>query len=162
MSRQYKCYGSCNQKYEKEKLVNHNNKNYCNECYKETLKNQNDMKTLYNLIKTHYQITFPTSMHLAQIKQAKSKGYSYEDMVITMNYCINNLNMKFNPKMGFGWVTNKIEEAKAYFIEENERKSQVTDVYDENLFKVDKVKVTSIKIENTYKESKKVKWEDIL
>ena len=160
--REYKCYGTCGEKYEKQLLTNHNGKNYCSKCLEEMFVNKENMQTLYNLIKRHYNVTFPTSMHLSQIKNCKNQGYNYEDMIIAFNYCIDVLHTKLNPKMGFGWISSKIEEAKEHNREENERKSQVSDVYDDQLFKVESVKVAKIDITNTYKEEKKIKWEDIL
>ena len=162
MARLLKCYGSCNEKHEKQFLINHNGRNYCKKCYEEVVKSQEDMKTLYSLIKRHYNVTFPTSMHLSQIKRAKDNGYSYEDLIKAMNYCVDKLNMKFNPKMGFGWVTNKIEEAKEYYKQEYERQNQVNNIFDSSLFKVESVKIKKIDKTNTYRESKKIKWEDIL
>ena len=42
MSRLLKCYGYCNEKYEKENLINHNGKNYCKPCLDKFLKEQRD------------------------------------------------------------------------------------------------------------------------
>ena len=62
MSRKYKCYGTCGEKYENDLMVIHSNKRYCKSCYEQKIRDEEDRKTLYNLIRKSYNVTFPTSI----------------------------------------------------------------------------------------------------
>lgn len=160
--RKLKCYGYCGQKYEKSELLVYSNKNYCKSCYEKTIKENDDRVTLYNLIKSSYNVIFPTSMHLAQIKRCKDNGYSYEDMILGLRYCLDVLRLKFNPKMGFGYVVNNIEAAKVYFEEMSKRQISNDNIFEESILSQKVVKVAKIDMTNTFKESKKIKLEDII
>lgn len=160
--RQLKCYGSCGKKYPIEELKKYSNKNYCEKCYDEVVKINDDRVALYNMIKTHYNVTFPTSLHLGQIKRLKDKGYSYEDMTKGLTYCVNKLNMKFESQMGFGWVSNNIEEALKYYKEIEVKNNNIFETINEKTFESQKVVIRKPNETNSFKESKIIKLEDIL
>lgn len=160
--RKLKCYGYCGEKYEKSELLVYSNKNYCKSCYEKVIKENDDRVTLYNLIKSNYNVVFPTSMHLAQIKRCKDMGYTYYDMILGLRYCIDVLKLKFNPKMGFGYVTNNIEHAKLHYKEMSKRQISNDNIFEEDILTQKVVKVAKIDMTNTFKESKKIKLEDII
>lgn len=160
--RKYKCYGTCNEKFEKEHLFVYSNKNYCKNCYDKVVKNNEDRVALYCLIKNSYGVTFPTSMHLAQIKRLKDQGYTYEDMILGMTYCINVLKMKFNPKMGFGYIANNIEQAKMHYEDVKRKSDNIFETFDNKNFESKKVVVAKIDNSNALRESKIINLEDIL
>lgn len=159
--RKCKCYGNCGEKYLKKDLTQYSNKNYCHSCYEKVVKENEDRVTLYNMIKDNYKVTFPTLMHLAQIKRCKEEGYSYEDMIKAMNYCISILKLSFGPNMGFGWISNHMEEAKEFYRKEAERTKSMFENYN-NTTEDKKVLINKIDNTNTFKESKMIRLEDIL
>ena len=165
--RKYKCYGTCGEKYTKDNLIIHSNKNYCKQCYEKVTKDNDDRVILYNLIKKHYNVTFPTSMHLAQIKKVKENGYTYEDMILGLRYCIDVLRLKLNGKMGFGYVSNNIEAAKQYYKEQEQKAAIVENIFADNIFTdtfttSTVVKVAKLDNTNTLRQSKMINLEDIL
>ena len=66
--REYKCYGTCGKKYQKEFLVKVSSKNYCKTCASEIEKQKKDREVLYKTIQTVFNIPFPNGMMLKQIK----------------------------------------------------------------------------------------------
>lgn len=160
--RKYKCYGTCGEKYLKEEMLVHSNKKYCKKCYEEVIKETEDRQNLYNLIKMHYGVTFPTKMHLAQIKNEKNKGYSYYDMILAINYCVNVLHMRFNPKMGFGYVSNKLEDAKIYYHKQEIQKMKALELYNDKVVEEHRVIVEKLDNTNKLKAEKTIGLEDIL
>ena len=162
MARLYKCYGTCGNKYEKTELVVHSNKNYCKQCYEKMIREVESRQTLYNLIKTHYGVTFPTSMHLAQIKKVKELNYTYDDMILGLRYCVDVLHLKFRPNMGFGYVSNNIEAAKMHYKELEEKQQHNDNIFSDNILQHKTVKVAKIDNTNNLKKSKFINLEDIL
>ncbi len=72
--RLYKCYGSCEQKYTKDQLIEHvKGKRYCEKCLNELIREQKDREELYQTIQTLYNVNFPTGMMLKQISQYKDE-----------------------------------------------------------------------------------------
>lgn len=159
--RLYKCYGKCSEKYEKDKLILHNGKNYCHSCYHQMISENDSRVALYNLIKVHYGVKFPTSMHLAQIKKMK-ESYTYDDMIIGLNYCVNVLKFRFNPNHGLGYVTNNIEAALYNHKEQKERDKKNNNMFLNSTITHEKVQVASIDETNQLKKSKLINLEDIL
>lgn len=157
--RKYKCYGSCGEKYDKTMLAIHAGKNYCQSCYLELIEEKSNMEVLYNLIRRIYSVTFPTAMHLGQIKRLKGQGYKYRDLVLAANYYIKNGGKRLNANMGFGYISNCIEVAL-------HEVKKTNDINEKNMFeKVDDnitIISTKVEIENKYKKSKIINLEDIL
>lgn len=162
MARLYKCYGSCGEKYEQTSMIVHSNKRYCKTCLEKKIQDEEDRNELYSLIRFHYGVTFPTSLHLAQIKRCKDNGYSYNDMVIGMKFCLDVLHMKFTPSMGFGYVTNNIEAAKEHYKKQKEKQISNDNIFSDNIFESAKIVVTKPDNRNLFKESKMINLEDIL
>lgn len=123
MARLLKCYGTCGDKYEKEKLVKDGGKNYCDKCYKQKHIDKRERNNLYETIRALYNITHPTGMMLKQIKQFRyDYDYSYEDMRYTLMYCKNHKpNIKFQHKYGVSIIPYIIEEAKDNRLKEAEQ-----------------------------------------
>lgn len=161
--RKLKCYGKCNEKYEKDYLTKFGGKNYCKECYKIVCKDNDDRVTLYNMIKTYYRVTFPTGLHLRQIKNQIDNGYSYEDIIKAFNYTLKVKRItNFSPNMGLGWVTNNMEAGIKFYKDEQKRNINIFQTYDEKSKEVAEIKVAKLDNTNKYKESKIIKLEDIL
>lgn len=161
--RKLKCYGKCNEKYEKDKLKVFRGKNYCEKCYEKVVKDNDDRVVLYNMIKTYYGVTFPTGMHLRQIKNQLNLGYTYGDLIKAFNYTLKIKKMtQFNQTMGLGWITNNIEAALKFYKDEEKRAVNIFETYDENSNVETKVKVAKLDNTNKYKESKIISLEDIL
>ena len=161
MARKYKCYGTCGEKYDKEDLILHSNKNYCKACYEKTIKDSDDRIILYNLIKTHYGVAFPTSMHLAQIKKVK-ENYTYEDMILGLRYCVEVLKLKLKPNMGFGYVSNNIENAKLHYKEMSRKQTQNDNIFSDNMLIEEKVKISKLDNTNMFRKSKIINLEDLI
>lgn len=162
MSRKYKCYGTCGEKHSNEEMIIHSNKRYCKICYENKINEEEDRRNLYNLIKRSYNVTFPTSMHLAQIKKAKDNGYTYYDMILGLNYCNEVLKLQLNPRLGFGYVTNNIEAAKMHYkeIEEKNKKNNNIFLTEETI--VEKVVAKKIDNTNEFMKSKMINMEDLI
>lgn len=160
--RKYKCYGTCNEKYENDVMIIHSNKRYCSTCYENKIQEEEDRRTLYNLIKTSYKVTFPTSMHLAQIKKAKDNGYTYNDMIQGLNYCNEVLRLQLNPKLGFGYVTNNIEAAKMHYEEMRNKNKNIENIFFTEPASVQKVVAKKINDTNEFIKSKMINMEDLI
>ena len=161
-NRKYKCYGTCGEKYKETEMVVHSNKRYCKSCYEKKIAEIDARTTLYNLIKKHYKVAFPTSMHLAQIKKVKELGYSYDDMILGLRYCVDVLHLQLNPKLGFGYVGNNIEAAKMYFEEQKRKQQHNSNIFSENIMQKKTVKVAKIDNTNKLKQSRMINLDDIL
>ena len=162
MSRKYKCYGTCGEKYENDSMVMHSNKRYCKPCYEQKIRDEEDRKTLYNLIRKSYNVTFPTSMHLAQIKKAKENGYTYDDMIQGLNYCNEVLRLQLNPRLGFGYVTNNIEAAKMHYKELRNKNQNIDNIFLTEEKIVEKVVTRKIDNTNEFMKSKMINMEDLI
>ena len=154
-----KCYGYCNEKYEKENLINHNGKNYCRSCLDKFLKEQQDREELYNTIKDLYDVSYPTGMMLKQIKEYKEvNGYSYKGMTLTLKYCLDELKLTFHSNMGVGIIPHQYEKAKLDYI--NKLKQQ------ENFIEIDTtpvvIQISKIDNENRLKKEKLIDLEGLL
>lgn len=159
MARLYVCYGTCGQKYEKEFLMKYNGKNYCKKCLEEKVKEKQDRLELYSYIKEIYNIDFPTGYMLKSIKQyQEQQGYKLKGMFLTLKYCKEIKKMTFNQKMGLGIILYEYENAKRYWIEQNEKQKNHKDVKIEN----EVIVITKLDNRNYYKESKLISWEDVL
>ncbi len=134
MKKLYKCYGkSCvskNLKHQKELLIVHNGKKYCEACLNEKIKNIEDRNELYNTIKQLYKISYPTGMMLKQIKTYKEEfGYTYKGMTQTLKFINNDDNkVDFNYKYGLGIITYRYDKAMEFY--SNQEK-----MVKENIFK---------------------------
>lgn len=158
-ARLYVCYGMCGEKHEKEALVNHNGKNYCQRCLEKKLREQQERQELYNYIKEIYNIDFPTGYMLKSIKQYKEQqGYKLKGMLLTLKYCKEVKRMTFNPKMGLGIISYEYENAKRYWIEHNQKLKNHKDVE----IVAEEIIITKLDSRNYYRESKLISWEDVL
>lgn len=159
MARKYICYGTCNEKYLKEELINHSGKNYCKKCYDTKLQEQKDRQDLYSYIKEIYNISFPTGYMLKSIKQYQEDyGYKLKGILLTLQYCKEIKKMTFNAAMGLGIVPYEYENAKAYWIERNRKMKNHKDCE----VSEEVVVITTFKEDNAYKQNKLISWEDIL
>lgn len=160
VSRLYKCYGYCNEKYEKDILIKHTNgKNYCPACLEKMIKEQNDRNSLYNKIRQFYNVSYPTGMMLKQIKDYKEiNGYTYKGMELTLVYCKEVLNLEFKSTMGVGIIPHQYEKAKQHFIEKQKRINNHKDVEIKEIV----VNVRYIDTNNYYKKSKLINLEEVI
>ena len=121
-----KCYGyKCLEngtKWPKEELFNKGNKNFCRECYEQTVKDENGRKTLYSVITQVYNIPFPNGMMLRQIKEFKRiRSYEYEDIAKALLYAKHILNRDMQVKYGLGLIPYIIGDAIKYYQDQKDR-----------------------------------------
>lgn len=120
MGRLYKCYGTCGEKYEKEKMVSIGGKRYCKPCGEAMEKRKKDISELHHTIMNLYKVDFPTGGMLKQIENyMKQRGYTYEGITQTLKY-LNSQGASFEIKYGLGLVGYKYEEAKNFFKRQEE------------------------------------------
>lgn len=127
-----KCYGYCNEKYPKDRLIVFKNKNYCEPCYNKRVKEVRDRNILYKTISERYNISYPTGRMLKQIKEfTEDRGYSLALINYTINYIGDyKRNIKLDPKYGLSIIPHIIDEAKLFLIAES-RNQQAVQTVDE-------------------------------
>ena len=155
-----KCYGYCNEKYEKEDLIKHSNgKNYCKPCLDKFIKEQEDREELYKTIRELYKVSYPTGMMLKQIKEYKEiNKYSYKGMTLTLRYCVDELKLTFNPGMGVGIIPHQYEKAKIDFFKKKQQQDNFCDIDTTPVI----IKIAKIDNENKLKKEKMIDLEELL
>lgn len=129
MARLLKCYGYCNEKYEKENLVEFNNKRYCKPCATRKKKETEDRNTLYKTIKTVYKVPYPTGQMLAQIKQfTEEREYTLEGITKTICYYLKVLKKEPLTRFGLSFVPYNYDSAVKYYNELDEKRKQNNDI----------------------------------
>lgn len=155
----YKCYGSCNEKHLKENMKQISNKNYCLCCYDAVIQERADREELIQYIKYAYNISFPSSFMLKQIKEFQEiRGYKLKGMTLTLRYIKEVLKMPLNHRYGLGIIGTYYESAKTHYIEQQKRQANHKDVKIETKTIVVK-KATA---ENNYKKSLLINLEDLI
>lgn len=158
-NRSVKCYGTCDQKYPQSEMEKIGKKNYCPNCAPERRKEEADRLDLCKYVATIFNIDFPDTGLLAQIKKFREQdGYKYQGIKATLYYIIEIKKMKLTRAYGLGLVVNYYEEARAYY-SEYKRKLQQTQV-----IKTEKVvlKMKPPVHENAYREKKLINMEELL
>lgn len=155
-----KCYGYCNEKYEKDELIKHTNgKNYCRSCLDKMLKDQTDREELYSTIKELYDVSYPTGFMLRQIKEYKEiKGYTYKSMTLTLRYCVDELGLSFDANMGVGIIPHQYEKAKLDYLKKQKQKDNFIEIDTTPIV----VKISKIDNENRLKNEKLIDLEDLI
>lgn len=118
MARLSTCKG-CEKKITKEEKFVHSSKPYCKFCYDIKMKESEDYNSLLDTLKVCFEIDIPTGLMLKQIKDYKDQfKYVYSGM----NYCLWYLKeikqFKFEKKFGIAIIKYEYENAKAYFLQQ--------------------------------------------
>lgn len=155
MARLIKCRG-CDDKFEKEILKIISNKNYCPRCYKAILTEREHREELYSTIKEFYNIEFPTGWMLKQIKEfTEIRGYKLKGITLTLIYCKEQLNLRFDSKYGLAIIPNYYNSAKNYWLEKQKRALNHKDVK----IQTEKIIIPKMSFENKYKKNKLIDLE---
>ena len=162
MARLLKCYGTCEKKYPKEELTKYKGKNYCQTCLKEKRHNDEDYQSLLLQIRKSYNIPYPTGMMLRQIKAFKNdRGYSYRNQVLAIEYIDNVLRKSMHTKYGLGLVPYVIDEAVAYYKDNEEKARKLKDVNSINNKQYAKISSKTLK-ENEHGKKRLINMEELL
>lgn len=129
MSRLLKCYGTCNEKYTKENLIKHSNKNYCEKCLNQMLKDKKDREILYDTIQKVYNIPYPSGQMLRQIAMFKAdRNYTYEGMTKTVCYLVKVMKSTPYKNGGLAFIPHYYDSAIHYYNELDRRQKELKDV----------------------------------
>ncbi|HLO11562.1 MAG TPA: hypothetical protein VK190_04835 [Pseudoneobacillus sp.] len=138
-----KCYGSCEQRFEKEQMTKIKGQNHCPECYQKVLKENEDRQVLYNTVQKIFQVPFPTGMMLRQIKTFKEeRAYTYEGMTMTLCYIVKVLQTKLNTRGGLAMIPYCYDQAIKYYADLEEKRKNTGDID----CKVITVKISPLKL----------------
>lgn len=149
--RLYKCYGDCDEKYPIEDMKKISQKNYCQNCYEKIMKERKEKEELYDYIKFAYNISYPTTYMMKQIKEyVEERGYKIKGIHLTLKYVIEVLNYTLNARWGLGIVASQYENAKNYYMELKEKREKHKDV----IIKEEVVVISKISHIKTYKNEK--------
>lgn len=135
--RQLKCF-NCKEKFDREILIQYNNKNYCKECYNYVITEEKDKKMLHDYIMKKFNIPFVDVRLLKQIKTFREEyGYTYQGIGYTLWYLEYVEKRKLQKTLGL--VPYYYEKAKKYS-EEKQRilNSTNTKLAEEVIIKIDK------------------------
>lgn len=129
MARLLKCYGTCNEKYEKEVLVKVGTHNYCPSCAEIIEKERQDREILYKTIQTIYKVPYPTGQMLRQMKQfADDRGYTYEGMTKTLCFFVKVMQKVPSVQGALSFLPYYYDNAISYYIELDRRRKELSDV----------------------------------
>lgn len=129
MARLLKCYGWCDSKYPKIELTQYKNKNYCKECYKRKVEDDDGRIKLLDTISNIYNIPYPTGMMLRQMKQFREeRNYKYNDQAKALWYGKHVLKKQFYSSYGLGLIPYIIDDAVKYFEDNKKRQEKMKDV----------------------------------
>lgn len=128
MAKISKCFNCDIELIDKEDKFKYGNKTYCKKCYDE----KNNEKTQYNLllqvICDYYNIDIPTGFILKQLKTFKETyNYTYSGIGYCLWYCKEIKNAKFDSKYGISIVQYEYENAKMYYLQQQNIKQSVTE-----------------------------------
>lgn len=96
-----KCSGECGKKYPLPTLKQVGSKKMCPECAEKILKERESREKLYDLICSTMETPYPSGAMLQKIKEYKCRGYTYEGMILTINYAHKNKKIKNYDSLGF-------------------------------------------------------------
>jgi len=156
--RLYKCKGSCGNKYLLKEMYQISNQNYCSECYRNKIKNNEDRKRLYYLVNKIFDISFPTGLMLKQIKDYQEKrNYNLENLYLALKYVIEIKKINLDIKFGLAILPYYYEEAKNYY---DNLKNKKNNINCKNI-KLVKVKLNTKEDKNNYKNNILINMDDL-
>lgn len=157
MARQYVCKGRCGNRFPLEEMKQISGQNFCPNCYNRVVKEREDRKELYDLIKEYYNITMPTMQMLKQIKTYQENGLTLKGMALTLQYCKYTKKIEFHHKYGLALISYYYEEAKDDYIKKLKRTQNHTDAE----LKTETVVITQIR-KSKYKKKRLINMEEII
>lgn len=160
MARLLKCYGYCNEKYDKDNLVKIGAHNFCKKCAEKKQKEQQDRNTLYTTIKTVFKVDFPTGIMLKQIKQfTDERNYSLEGITKTICYFVKVQRQTPTLRGNLSFVPFHYDNAIKYYNDLEEKRKNAKDV--SNNVRVLKIKPKNHSY-NELREKKIINMEGLL
>lgn len=161
MARLLKCYGSCEKKYEKDKLFKYKEKNYCEKCYNEIRENDKQRQLLLSIISKYYNIPYPTGRMLREMKTFREeRNYKYEDQAKAIIYLCKIQKKKLYSKYGLALIPYVIDDAVLYYKKQEERMEAIKDK--KNVYEK---KTITMKVQKNRKEdyvnNKIIDWNDL-
>lgn len=125
MARLSSCKG-CDKQLQPEEKHIHCSKTYCSICYEKVKRESDEYKQLIKYICEIYEIDRPTGLMLKQLKDYKNEySYSYGGILYTLWYLKEILNKEFIVLYGVSLVKFCYEEAKNYYIHQEEIKKSM-------------------------------------
>jgi hypothetical protein len=125
LSRKSKCKG-CETLLEKEEKYIYSGKTYCKNCYDKLQKERENYNQLLETIMNYFEIQVIDGLMYKQIKEYKEQfNYNYTGMTYTLWYCKEILNKKFDRKYGIALVKYEYNNAKDYFIKQQQIQNSV-------------------------------------
>lgn len=116
----------CGLKIHSEEKKVHSGKSYCVNCYNEINKSSEEYKNLIEFICNIFEIDAPTGLIVKQIKDYKNTyKYTYGGITYTLWYAKEILGKTFNPIYGIALVKFNYDEAKNYYIQQENIKNQM-------------------------------------
>jgi len=153
LSRLYKCYGECNEKYIKEQLIKVGTQNFCVPCANKKNKETKDREVLYKTIQTIYKIPYPDGQMLRQIKQFKEdRSYTYEGMTKCLCYFVKVQKKVPFKNGGLSFLPYHYDSAIRYYDELEERRKNARDVDNNEV----KLTIPIIKHDTSHYKKKKM------
>jgi hypothetical protein len=153
LSRLYKCYGDCNEKYIKEQLIKVGAQNFCIPCATKKQKETKDRETLYKTIQTIYKIPYPNGQMLRQIKQFKEdRNYTYEGMTKCLCYFVKVQKKQPFLNGGLSFLPYHYDSAVKYYEDLEERRKNAKDADNS----VTRITIPIIKHDTSYYKKKKI------
>lgn len=126
MARLSKCK-TCSKELRPDEKHVYSNKNYCKQCYDSKIKDKQEYDSLISWICEYFNTKVPNGLILKQVKEYKEAfNYTYGGMNYCLWYITYIKNVKLEIKYGIALVKFEYENAKEYFLQqENIKKSMV-------------------------------------
>lgn len=125
MARLSKCK-ECSKELKTDERFIYSNKTYCKNCYDIKIKEKNDYDNLVSWICTYFNQNVPNGLILKQIKEYKDKyEYTYSGIHYCLWYLTEIKGIKLEIKYGIGLVKFEYENAKNYFLQQQNIKESV-------------------------------------
>lgn len=125
MARLSKCKG-CGKELQPNEKRTYSNKTYCGDCYDVKIKEKEDYDNLIQWICKYFNQVSPNGMILKQIKDYKENfQYTYGGITYCLWYLVDIKGVKLDLKYGIGLVKFEYENAKDYFLQQQNIKNSI-------------------------------------
>lgn len=118
----------CQKKLKKEDVQIFAKRNYCSVCYDKAQLEEKERKHLIGVICDIFNISRPTGMMFAQIKQFQEEGLNYTDIRLTLQYLVHVEKFQLEQKYGVGIVRHRYKDMKHYYDKMLRKRREVEEV----------------------------------
>lgn len=155
MGRKSKCKG-CETLLEKEEKYTYSGKTYCKSCYDKLQIEKENYNQLLETVMKYFEIQVIDGLMYKQIKEYKEQyNYNYTGMTYTLWYCKEILNKKFDRKYGIAIVKYEYNNAKDYFIKQQQIQNSVMEI------KEPVTRTVKVNLDKVFKKNKKDRLIDL-